>query len=84
MLIVSSHVHFTPLKEPGCTGIIITLELHRVKERDEERRLCKRWRVMNKRQTEVPPFPPLWLVFTKDSWSLCDVLQSLQISYEKN
>lgn len=53
MLNISPHVHFTPLKKMGYAGIIIALEQHgvRVKETDEEKRLCKRWCVMNKRQT---------------------------------
>lgn len=63
MLNVSSHVHFTPLKKIGCAGIIIALEQHRVrvKEKVEEKRLCKRWRAMNS-------FLPLWFIFTKGSW----------------
>lgn len=53
MLNVSSRVHFAPLKKMGYAGIIIALEQHgvRVKERDEEKALCKRWCVVNKRQT---------------------------------
>lgn len=50
MLKVASHVRFTPLKKLGYAGIIIALEQHgvRVKETDEEKRLCKRWSIMNK------------------------------------
>lgn len=73
MLKISSHVHFTPLKKMGYAGIIIALEQHgvRVKENDGKKKLCKRWCVMNKRktlrQTTVHPFPPLWFIFTKGS-----------------
>lgn len=68
MLDVSSPVHFIPLKKMGYVGIIIALEQHGVKEKDEEKRLCKRWRVMNKRQTLRLPPAPVWFIFTKGSW----------------
>lgn len=75
---VSSHVHFTPLKKMGYAGIIIALEQHgvRVKEKDEEKRRCKRWCVMNKRGSS---FPPSVVYIYKGLLALCDVLQSLQI-----
>ncbi len=76
---VSSHVHFTPLKKMGYAGIIIALEQHRVrvKEKDKEKRLCKRWCVMNKRGSSLSPSV---VYFYKELLALCDVLQSLQIS----
>jgi len=42
MLNVSSCVHFTPLKKMGYAGIIIALERHgvKVKEEDKDRRGC--------------------------------------------
>lgn len=76
MLNNSSHVHFTPFKK----GIIIALEQRRVsvKEKDEEKRLCKRWRATNKRQTPRFILLPLCVVYIyKGLQALCDVLQSL-------
>lgn len=47
MLNVSSGVHFAPLKKMGYAGIIIALEQHgvRVEDKDEEKKLCRRWDV---------------------------------------
>ena len=77
-----SHVHFTPLKEKGYAGIIIALEQHevRVKEKGEEKRLCKRRCVMNKRRTPRFILSPSVVYIYKELLALCDVLQSLQIS----
>lgn len=64
MLNVSSCVHLTPLekKKWGTQVIAIEEQRVRVKEKDEEKRLCKRCCVMNKTQTLgfIPTTPPLW------------------------
>lgn len=82
MLNNSSHVHFTPFKK----GIIIALEQRRVsvKEKDEEKRLCKRWRATNKRQTPRFILFPLCVVYIyKGLQALCDVLQSFHMNDDK-
>lgn len=82
MLNNSSHVHFTPFKK----GIIIALEQRRVsvKEKDEEKRPCKRWRATNKRQTPRFILFPLCVVYIyKGLQALYDVLQSLHINDDK-
>ena len=68
----------------GYAGLIIALEQPRVKVKDGEKKLCKRWRVSNERQTlRFILFSSQRFLFTKGSWPVCDVLQSHQISLEK-
>lgn len=82
-VIISCTLH--TLKKMGNAGIIIALEQHgvRVKEKDGEKRLCKRWCVMNKRQTLRFILSPLCGLYLQRLLALYDVLQSLQISGEK-
>lgn len=84
MLNVSSRVHFTALKKMGYVGIIIALDQHavRVKEKGEERMLCKGWCSMNKRHTlRFILSPPVWFILTKGSWP--DMMCSSHLSSEK-